>query len=93
MNSMTQGRPLPLILRFTLPLLLGNLFQQAYNMADAAIVSRYLGTNALAAVGASSSVQFLVIGFCTGACCGFAIPIAQTFGAEDHRTMRRRCQR
>ena len=89
MNSMTQGRPLPLILRFTLPLLLGNLFQQAYNMADAAIVSRYLGTNALAAVGASSSVQFLVIGFCTGACCGFAIPIAQTFGAEDHRTMRR----
>ena len=89
MNSMTQGRPLPLILRFTLPLLLGNLFQQAYNMADAAIVSRYLGTSALAAVGASSSVQFLVIGFCTGACCGFAIPIAQTFGAEDHRTMRR----
>ena len=89
MNSMTQGRPLPLILRFTLPLLLGNLFQQAYNMADAAIVSRYLGTSALAAVGASSSVQFLVIGFCTGICCGFGVPIAQTFGAEDLRTMRR----
>ena len=83
-KDMTQGRPLPLILKFMLPLLLGNLFQQAYNIVDAAIVGRVLGSDALAAVGASSSVQFLVLGFCMGTCCGFAIPIAQRFGAKDY---------
>lgn len=87
-NSMTEGSPLKLILRFALPLLAGNLFQQAYNMVDAAIVGQYLGTKALAGIGASSSVQFLVMGFCIGICCGFGIPIAQRFGAKDYASMR-----
>ena len=82
MNNLTEGRPLRQILRFALPLLLGNLFQQTYNIVDAAIVGRCLGSGALASVGASTSVQFLVLGFCTGTCAGFAIPIAQHFGAK-----------
>lgn len=86
-KSMTEGSPLKLILQFALPLLVGNIFQQTYNIVDAAIVGRYLGTKALAGVGASSSVQFLVIGFCTGTCCGFGIPIAQRFGAKDYKAM------
>lgn len=85
---MTEGRPLKLILEFAFPLLLGNLFQQMYNIVDAAIVGRYLGANALASVGVSSSVQFLVLGFCIGACCGFGIPIAQSFGAKDYRLLK-----
>ena len=87
-RDMTTGRPLPLILKFMVPLLLGNLFQQTYNIADAAIVGRVLGSEALAAVGASSSVQFLVLGFCMGTCCGFAIPIAHSFGAKDYEGMK-----
>lgn len=87
-KSMTEGKPLKLILQFALPLLAGNIFQQTYNMADAAIVGNYLGTKALASVGASASVQFLVMGFCIGICCGFGIPIAQRFGAKDYRAMR-----
>ena len=63
-KSMTEGNPLKLIFSFALPLLLGNLLQQTYNIIDSAIVGRVLGANALAAVGASSSVQFLVLGFC-----------------------------
>ena len=86
---MTEGRPLGLILRFALPLLIGNLLQQGYNLVDAAIVGRFLGTGALASVGASSSVQFLVMGFCLGACCGFCVPVAQKFGARDYSSMRR----
>ena len=88
-GSMIQGNPLKLILSFSLPLLLGNLFQQTYNMVDAAIVGQTLGSNALAAVGASSSVQFLVLGFCMGTCIGFGIPVAQRFGAEDLEGMRK----
>lgn len=78
---MTEGRPFPLMLRFAVPLLMGNLLQQMYNMIDAAIVGRILGTEALASVGASSSVQFLVLGFCMGACAGFGVPVAKYFGA------------
>lgn len=87
-RSMTSGPTLSLILRFTIPLLLGNLFQQTYNLVDAAIVGQTLGANSLAAVGASSSVQFLTLGFCIGACVGFAVPIAQRFGAKDFHSMR-----
>jgi len=86
-GNLTKGNTLKLLLLFSLPLLFGNLLQQTYNMMDAAIVGRYLGTDALAAVGASSSVQFLVMGFCIGSCCGFGIPIAQRFGAEDRKGM------
>ena len=88
-KDMTMGSPVRLMVSFAIPLLLGNLFQQFYNLFDAAIVGRVLGPNALAGVGASSSVQFLVIGFCLGVCSGFAIPVAQRFGARDYSQMRR----
>lgn len=88
-KEMTSGAPLPLILNFTLPLLLGNLLQQTYSLVYAAIVGKFLGINALASVGASSSVIFLILGFCNGCCGGFGIPIAQKFGAHDYSTMRK----
>ncbi len=88
-KNMTEGTPLKLILEFAAPLFLGNLLQQTYNLMDAAIVGRYLGTDALAAVGASSSVQFLVLGFCLGICAGFGIPFATHFGGGKLRRMRR----
>ena len=87
-KDMTEGNPLKLILQFAIHLLAGNLLQQGYNLADAAIVGRFLGTKALASVGSSSSVQFLVLGFCIGACCGFCVPVAQKFGAKDYSMMR-----
>lgn len=80
---------MPLILNFTFPLLLGNLLQQTYSLVDAAIVGRFLGIDALASVGASTSVVFLILGFCNGCCGGFSIPVAQKFGARDYVTMRR----
>lgn len=88
-KEMTSGRPFPLIFNFTMPLLLGNLLQQTYSLVDAAIVGRFLGINALASVGASSSVIFLILGFCNGCSCGFGIPVAQKFGAQDYSLMRR----
>lgn len=74
-KEMTAGPALPLILKFTLPLLLGNLLQQTYSLVDAAIVGKFLGINALASVGASTSVVFLILGFCNGCCGGFGIPV------------------
>ena len=74
-KDMTEGNIWKHLFSFAIPLLLGNLFQQTYNMIDTAIVGQYLGEEKLASVGASSSVQFLVLGFCMGICCGFAIPI------------------
>ena len=88
-REMTAGPALPLIFNFTMPLLLGNLLQQTYSLVDAAIVGKFLGINALAAVGASSSVIFLILGFCNGCSCGFGIPVAQKFGARDYVMMRR----
>lgn len=85
---MTTGSPLRHLLRFMLPVLLGQLVQQTYNMVDSVIVGRILGANALAAVGASSSVQFMILGFCSGICDGFAIPVAQRFGAGEEKRMR-----
>ena len=89
MKDMTQGSPVKLILEFTLPMIFGFLFQQFYNMADTVIVGRFLGVKALAAVGATGSVNFCVIGFCMGICNGFAIPVAQKFGAKDERGLRK----
>ena len=88
-KSMVEGNPLKLIISFSIPLLLGNLFQQFYNVVDAAIVGQTLGSKALASVGASSSVQFLIIGFCMGICQGFAIIVAQCFGAKRLEEMRK----
>lgn len=87
-NSMTQGNPLKVMLQFAFPLLIGNLLQQTYNIIDAAIVGQSLGAQALASVGASTSVQFLVLGFCMGSCTGFGIPVAKYFGASDLKHMK-----
>lgn len=88
MKEMTTGSPLRLILGFSLPLILGSLLQQTYNLIDAFIVGRWLGINDLGAVGASTSVIFLIIGFCLGCCCGFGIPVAQMFGARRYKDVR-----
>ncbi len=87
-SDMTVGSPTRKILGFALPLILGYILQQLYLIIDAAIVGRFIGVRALAAVGASSSIMFLIMGFCNGACAGFAIPVAQSFGAKDYRLMR-----
>ena len=78
-----------LVVSFALPLLFGVLFQQFYSFVDTAIVGRVLGATKLAAVGATGSVNFMVIGLCLGLCSGFAIPIAQAFGAKDEPEVRR----
>ena len=87
-KNLTEGNPLSLILKFSIPLILGNIFQQTYNMVDTAIVGKTLGANALGSVGASSSIQFLVLGFCIGINLGFGIPIAREFGAQNIKKMK-----
>ncbi len=87
-QDMTTGRILPVILRFTLPLFIGNIFQQFYSMADTVIVGRCLGAAALAAVGATSTVSFLLLGFAMGLASGFAVLTAQRFGAGDDEGVR-----
>lgn len=88
-TSMTSGSPAKLIFLFTVPLFIGNLFQQLYNMADTFIVGRTLGVNALAAVGCTGSLMFLIIGFAQGLSSGFSILTAQRFGAKDEAGVRR----
>ena len=88
-RDLTQGSPMKLILGFSLPLLGGFLFQQLYSFVDTAIVGRFLGYDALAAVGSTGSLNFLINGFCMGMCSGFAIPIAQAKGAQDDTELRR----
>lgn len=88
-KDMTKGSPMRLILGFALPLLFGFLFQQFYNVVDTIIVGRFLGVDELAGVGATGSINFLVIGFCMGVCNGFSIPVAHKFGAGDYSGMRR----
>lgn len=88
-KDMTSGNPMKLILGFAVPLLFGLLFQQLYSMVDAVIVGHYLGVDALAAVGATGSINFFIIGFAMGVCNGFAIPIAQEFGAKHEEILHR----
>ena len=88
-KDLTKGSPMRLLLSFGIPILFGFLFQQLYNVVDTAIVGQTLGGNALAAVGSTSSINFLVVGFTTGVCGGFAIPIAQQCGARNDRELRR----
>ena len=87
-KDLTQGSPVRLILGFALPLLAGMLFQQLYNLVDTLIVGRFLGMEALAGVGATGSINFLVLGVCLGVCSGFAIPVAQQFCANLSPTER-----
>lgn len=88
-KDLTTGSPFRLILGFAVPMLLGFLFQQFYNMVDTMIVGQCLGVTALAAVGSTGSINFMVNGFCIGVSSGFAIPVAQKFGAGDYKGMRK----
>ena len=88
-KELTSGSPMKLILGFAVPLLFGMLFQQFYSLMDTIIVGRFCGVSALASVGATGSVNYLILGFVIGVCNGFAIPIAQLFGARDYSDLRR----
>ena len=85
-KDMTQGSPLKLILAFAVPLMLGSMFQQFYNLADTIIVGRFVGVEALAAVGSVGGLNYLVLGFVNGIACGFSIP---SRGLSAQRTTRR----
>ncbi len=87
-KNLTVGSTIKLIIGFAIPLMLGNLFQQFYSMADTIIVGKFVGVDALAAVGATGSLNYLILGCAVGICCGFAIPVAQSFGAGDQTKMR-----
>mgnify|MGYP002797058161 FL=1 len=87
--DMTAGNPTKIILNFTLPIFIGNVFQQFYNMADAVIVGKFVGTKALAAVGSTGTIMFLIYGFVGGMTAGFTVLTAQKFGAGDLPAMRR----
>ncbi len=87
--NMTVGNPTKIILNFTLPIFIGNVFQQFYNMADAVIVGKFVGTKALAAVGSTGTIMFLIYGFVVGMTAGFTVLTAQKFGAGDLPAMRR----
>ena len=88
-RDMTHGSPMKLIFGFWFPVLLGNLFQQVYNLVDSVIVGRFVGVNAFAGVSATGSLNFLIIGFLLGMCSGCAIPVAQSFGEGDPHAMRK----
>ena len=88
-RDMTVGSPARLLFGFFVPLLFGLLFQQMYNTVDTVVVGRFLGVNALAGVGATGALNFLILGFCTGTCSGFAIPVAQKFGEHDFAGLKR----
>lgn len=88
-RDLTVGSPMKLVAGFMLPLWGGMLFQQLYNMVDTMIVGKYLGVNALAGVGSTGAICFMVMGFCIGTCSGLVIPIAQKFGEGNHSELRR----
>lgn len=87
--DMTTGSPMKIIFNFTLPIFIGNVFQQFYNMADAVIVGKFVGNKALAAVGSTGTIMFLTYGFVVGMTAGFTVLTAQKFGAGDMPAMRR----
>ena len=88
-RDLTVGSPFKLIILFAIPMICGNLLQQLYNFVDTMIVGHYLGVDALAGVGATGSINFLILGFCMGVCAGFAVPVAQKFGAKDEVGLRK----
>src|SRR5690625_3642428 len=88
-KDMTKGHPAKLIVLFTLPMLLGNIFQQFYSMADTLIVSQTIGMDALAAVGSTGSITFLIIGLATGLTSGLAVITAQRYGEKNEEGIRR----
>ena len=87
-SDMTTGSPAKLIIRFMIPMFLGNLFQQCYNVVDSIVAGQFLGVQALAAIGSTGSLMFFVIGWLNGLTSGFAIMVAQCFGAKKEDRMR-----
>lgn len=88
-KDMTSGSPMKMIFWFPFPIFIGNVFQQFYNMADAVIVGKFVGTKALAAVGSTGTIMFLINGFVIGMTAGFTVLTAQKFGAGDMKAMRK----
>ena len=88
-NDMTKGPILPALIRFTVPLIAGNLLQLTYNAVDSMIVGRYVGKEALAAVGTSNPLMTLVLLFTNGICLGAGLLVSYHYGAEDHETLQR----
>lgn len=89
MKDLTKGKPIKLIFQFALPVLVGNIFQLLYNLIDTRIVGEMLGEQSLAAVGATNSINSLIIGFLIGLTNGFAINVAKSFGAKDEKALRK----
>lgn len=88
-KDMTKGNPMPIILQFTWPLFLGNVFQQVYNAVDSMIVGRFVGSGALAAVGSTGTIMFLVIGAATGLSTGFTVLTSQRYGIHDEEGIKK----
>ena len=88
-TDLTTGTPWKVILKFSIPILLTYLLQQFYSIVDTMVVGQFLGKEALAGVGATGSINFMIIGFCMGICMGFVIPVAQRYGARDYSSMRK----
>ena len=89
MKDMTQGKPLKLIIGFAIPMLIGNIFQQVYNVADTMIVGRYLGENALAGVGSTGTLTYFLLALVSGMCNGAGLVIAQCFGSGNKERLSR----
>ena len=87
-KDMTQGKPLPLIIQFALPLMLGNVFQNLYTLVDTMVVGKALGVDALAALGATDWFYWMIVGIIQGVTQGFAIPISRHFGAKQYEDVR-----
>ena len=88
MHDMTVGKPSKLIIQFMIPMFLGNVFQQFYNVADSIVAGQFLGVQALAAIGSTGSLMFFVTGWMNGMSSGFAILVSQWFGAKKYDRMR-----
>mgnify|MGYP002571051155 FL=1 len=89
MKDLTKGKTLPLIMGFAIPIAIGNIFQLFYSFADTRIVGQFLGENALASVGATSSLNNMIIGFLLGMTNGFAIIVARSYGAKDEKAIKK----
>ena len=87
-KDMTKGTPWKLIFAFMVPVCCGNIFQNFYNIVDSMIVGRFLGVDALAAVGSTGSINFLVMGWINGMTSGFGIQLSQAFGANDEKRLK-----
>ena len=88
MKDLTVGKPMKVIWMFAVPMILGQIAQQLYSFTDSAIVGNYVSSRALAAVGATSVISNMIIGFLNSGTMGLAIPIAKYYGAKDHHNMR-----